>query len=224
MQVKDILERVTLLYNDIDYGRMTQQQYIQLIDDAVLQVAILRPDAHSETRVLELQEGFSQSIPADAHVLMDIPYCVTEGIYTPVRQVLRYDLDSFSSWTSIEPSTLVEEYAYDPKTPRKFFVYPPAQEGAKVQADLGIVPQRVASLADPVNATINLPEVFFNPLVSYVLYLLYSSDSTSATDRAVAATYESTFFKQLAAQGQAADIAAPRTAAAAPTDSKGGKS
>ena len=46
MKVKDIINRVILLYHDEDYVRMTEQQYLRFLDDALLQLILARPDAH----------------------------------------------------------------------------------------------------------------------------------------------------------------------------------
>ena len=54
MRVKDIIERVLLLYHDENYLRIKQQQYLQLLDDAILQLILTRPDAHEKRDVMKL--------------------------------------------------------------------------------------------------------------------------------------------------------------------------
>ncbi len=221
MQVKDIIERASLLYNDVDFARVSERQYLQFLDDAIVQVILARPDAHAMTRMVELRQGPRQTLPDEAYSLIDIPYNVTatsDVEYTygaPIRKVEQNDLDSYGSWVAQEPAPEILEFCYDSKTPRSFMVNPPAAEGTTVEMQFSYEPESYAdsdeAFVEVMEYEIPLLSIYRSALVDYMLYLLYSSDSTSATDRAVAAAYESSFLKQLAVQGQSAEVVAPRT-------------
>ncbi len=222
MQVKDIIERASLLYNDVDYARVSEHQYLQFLDDAIVQVIMARPDAHTMTRMVELRQGPRQTLPDEAYSLIDIPYNVvatTNGVgYTyssPIRKVEQNDLDSYGNWAAQEPSSEIMEFCYDAKTPRSFMVNPPAVAGTTVEMQFSYEPESYASytksFVEVMEYDLPLPSIYRSALVDYMLYLLYSTDSTSSTDRAIAAAYESSFLKQLATQGQSAEVVAPRT-------------
>ena len=104
MKVKDIINRVILLYHDEDYVRMTEQQYLRFLDDALLQLILARPDAHEKREVVKLATGARQNLPVDAYTLIDVylnkTYIADINTYLdgkPIYQVARKDLDYFNN-------------------------------------------------------------------------------------------------------------------------------
>ena len=55
MKVKDILDRVTTLYNDTEYIRVPESHYFKFIDDALSIIVMIRPDAHVKIDNLSLK-------------------------------------------------------------------------------------------------------------------------------------------------------------------------
>ena len=74
MKVSDIINRVTLLYNDMDYARLSKHQYLEFLDDAINKLIMMRPDVWVKTDIVKLNPGIRQTIPDDAYALIDI-YC-----------------------------------------------------------------------------------------------------------------------------------------------------
>ena len=63
---------------------------------------------------------------------------------------------------------------------------------------------------EALNSDIPISEVFMGPIISYMLFLLYSTDSTSAVDREVAQRYEASFYQALGLEYNAVQIVTPR--------------
>lgn len=220
IKVKDIIERVLVLYNDQDYARISQKQYLQFLDDALTQLVLSRPDAHVKTSIEQLITGTRQSLPADGSALIDI-YLNRPGgtgIGSPVLQVERKDLDYFSSWHEAlaEDITEINEYAYDIRSPRTFWVSPPVG-GIPVYVEMDYA-YNFDSYADQLESDtydnilemdIPVEVVFKGPIVNYMLMLLYSTDSSSAHDRTVSQKYEQMFYQALGLEYQASVVIAP---------------
>lgn len=234
MTVKDILERVTTLYNDVDYIRVPKQQYLQFLDDAINQLILSRPDAHVKTSVVKLTKGTRQSIPADGYSLIDIymnKTLVSPGVYdngAPVFQVERKDLDYFSDWHSVSANpTEITEFTYDLRTPRTFFVSPPVgNNDVYVEMDYSYGADQFALMTSDWATTILLDipvnDVYRGPLVSYILFLLYSTDSTSTYDRQIAQRYEASFYQSLGLEYKAAALVVPKIDADVQVTNTGG--
>lgn len=234
MKVRDIIDRVTTLYNDKDFVRVTRNQYLQFVDDALTQLVLSRPDSHVKTEVVKLVPGTRQLIPADGLSLIDIYVnkiadISPEGEVTflngpPVFQVERKDLDYFNDWQSAGVATTttdtnngnIKEYAYDTRSPRTFWVSPyvGTNIAAHIEMDYSHSIPAYASMPDQWYAILNkdvpVNEVFRGPIINYVLYLLYSTDSTSANDRVIAQRYEGSFYQGLGLEYNAALIVVPK--------------
>lgn len=209
MKVKDIINRVILLYHDEDYVRMTEQQYLRFLDDALLQLILSRPDAHEKREVVKLTTGARQTVPADAYTLLDVYlnkiYIQELDTYLdgkPVYQVSRKDLDYFSNWYSTTGNTeSINEFAFDLRTPKNYWVNPPVTSTPDVYIEIGysygIDPyaDTTDTFAETLEKDVPVSVEFRNALVNYMLYLCYSVDSTSQYDRTVADKYLQMFIQ-----------------------------
>jgi len=231
MRVQDILDRVTVLYNDVDYIRVSQGMYFKFLDDAIHQIILVRPDANVKTSVVTLTPGTRQSIPDDGLSLIDI-YMNRDEVDnpgTPVLQVMRKDLDRFSNWhiSSPEQVTEITEYAYDLRSPRTFWVNPyvPTDPPIKVEMDYSYNAPNFADVIDApeniMNMTIPLDDRFTNAIVEWMLHLLYSVDSSSDVDRQLAAQYEQSFYSNLGVEYSSAKSVAPMNTAVAQETARG---
>jgi hypothetical protein len=208
VKVRDILERVTTLYHDLDYRRLTQKQYLQFLDDAILAIITYRPDSHEKRVVVQLKPGARQRIPDDGFTLIDV-YANMDGINEdgsyvdgkPVFQVSRKDLDYLSNWYhDVQLRNYVDEFAYDIRTPRDFWVNPPVSNLATVRVEIGYS-YKHSSFGDLVGVPfsdiqdmpIELSDEFRNALVNYVLYKVFSVDVTADRDISIAQQYLQAF-------------------------------
>jgi bcep22gp58 len=224
VKVKDIINRVTALYNDADYVRLTKAQYLRFLDDAINQLIAVRPDSYVTIEPVKLKPGNRQDIPDDAYCLVDIYSNAVknpDGSFTygpPIYQVERKDMDYYSNWykNTFSNTGIVMEFMYDRKTPRTFFVYPAVPSGRDVFVEMAVSKQapEFSSLTDDFDVVMEMDMpvtgVFKTPLINYMLYLVYNTDSTSANDRQMAATYEQSFYRGLGQEYNASIVAMPK--------------
>lgn len=221
MTVGDILDRVVTLYNDASYDRVSQSMYLKFLDDAINQLILSRPDSHVKTDVVQLTAGTRQTLPANGYNLINIYRNMgyvdgsswIEG--APILQVDRDELDFFSNWHTITADNEVEEFAYDLRTPKTFWVSTPASTSTYVEMDYSYGAEvRYGELTDDFEdillLVLPIDDVFMGPLVSYILYLLYSTDSSSVNDNAIAKQYEQSFYQALGIEYQASDLVRPK--------------
>lgn len=224
MRVKDIINRVTLMYHDEDFIRMSKEQYLRLLDDSILQIILMRPDAHEKREIVKLSVGPRQRLPQGAFTLIDVysnkQYVKDLNIYLdgkPVYQVARKDLDYFSNWYTTATNTEeINEFAYDIRTPKDYWVNPPVTMTPDVYVEIGYS-CAIDNFADTnkdyavtAEMEIGLSEEFRNALVNYMLYLCYSTDSTSQTDRTIADKYLQIFLQLIKLENDSSITATSR--------------
>ena len=222
MTVRDILESVTLRYNDSDYVRLSQSEYLKFLDDAILKLILVRPDAHVKTAVVGLAAGTRQEIPSDGYSLIDIYMNKTgsgpaKDNGAPVLQVERKDLDYFSSWHSTTSTTTeIDEFAYDSRSPRTFWVSPPpaTADTVFVEMDYSFGVDSYADMTDPfetiLDMDIPIEDIFRSAIIAYMLYLCFSTDSSAMNDMNVAVQYEQSFYQGLGIEYQASLLVQPK--------------
>lgn len=237
MKVKDILDRVTTLYNDTEYIRVPESGYLKFLDDALNMLLLVRPDCHVKTSVIKLKKGTRQVIPDEGRALIDIymnkqPIFKSDGTtikeyinYYPVVQVRRDDLDYFSNWqvgSGIVSKDYITEFAYESKNPRMFWVNPYVGDlDVYVEMDYSYEFVKYSEMKDALNVEIDLPDYWVGPICSYMLYLLYSTDSTSALDRQIAASYLQSFYQATSVE-QSSAVSVKPTLSVTNTDVMGG--
>ncbi|KYC52200.1 MAG: hypothetical protein AMQ22_00927 [Candidatus Methanofastidiosum methylothiophilum] len=218
MTVKDIMDRVSMLYNDAGYDRVPQETYLKFLDDTLSQLVLSRPDSHVMTDIVLLDSDTRQELPKNAQTLICIYRNmgndgITKG--APVWQVNRKDLDYFSDWhTDTGPApTAITEYAYDPKSPRIFWVSPSPQPGTNiyVEMDYSIPFDKYSDLDwnDAIQEVIPVDDVFINPICNYMLFLLYSTDAASKNDKITADQYRRAFYADLGLEQKAMLVSMP---------------
>lgn len=192
----DIMGRASLALQDPEYVRWTRKEMLEWISEA--QVAIARtPGAYSKVEVIELKEGTKQDLPDDAWALESITRNVDEdGTYlSPVRLVTRSLLDSaLPSWHMVAEKPLVENYVYDERTPKVFYVFPPNDGTGHIECIYMGIPAKVTEETQE----LELDETFVPALVSYVLYRATSKESDYASGLQSAATFFQNYMSELA--------------------------
>lgn len=228
MKVKDILDRVTTLYNDLEYIRVPESHYLKFLDDALNQLVLSRPDSHVKNEIVKLVKGTRQELPNLGYTLIDIYMNKRrheDGTYTnyrPVTHVKREDMDHFSDWQSpiFASYDHINEFAYDPKSPRIYWVSPiVGDKDVYVEMDYsyGFTKYGEMDVKEAREKEIDVSEVFMGPIISYMLYLLYSTDSTSVNDRQIAAQYLQAFFQSISAEYSANQMVIPKADGNLPT-------
>ena len=204
--VADVLARVGLILNDVDYVRWTKPELFGWINDAAGEIVIRRPPAGAKTAAITLVEGVSQSLPADSHLLMDVVRNLPNGRRITVAERHRLE-ESVPNWYGMNPSNVIRHYSYEDRNPQQFYVYPPAVAGAMVEAVIAAIPPKITEES----ASLELGAEYIGPIVSYVVYRALLKDSEYANGQVAIAHFQA-FSEALGTNTQVSLDASPTRA------------
>lgn len=181
--VSDILTRAAIVLNDEDYVRWETAELLKWLNDAASEIVIRRPQARARVVDVTLAAGALQTLPEGAIQLIDV---VRNKPGRAISRVARRLLDDQEpDWYDAKPGATLH-YTLEEETPTHFYVYPPAVDGAKVEAKYSEAPPAVADVAD----TLDLDRAYIGPLVSYILYRAQSKDSEFANGAVAVAHFQ----------------------------------
>lgn len=162
--------------------RWSDATLLAILNEGQKALVVLNPNATAKTSVIELLEGTHQSIPADGMVFFRLTRNLdTSG--SPGRAITAVSFDAISlgspTWHSVSQSANVWQFAPDPIDPRRFFVSPPAVNGATVEASYSVFPADVAATS----GAITIPDWYSPALVDYIIYRTLSENDGDAPAR-----------------------------------------
>lgn len=206
----EVMERAAKTLQDPEYVRWTKPEMLEWLSEA--QVAIARtPGAYSKVNVMQLAEGTKQTLPPDGWCLITVTRNVDEdGMpLTPVRLVTRSLLDAvLPHWHMAYQRPLVENYTYDDRFPREFFVYPPNDGEGFVEVVYMGIPAKVVD----VTQEIELDDTFIPAILNYVLYRAFTKESDYSSGTQSAAAYFQAYQSELTAALQVRGQITPNAA------------
>lgn len=194
MLASDVLARAQETLKDSAGVRWTEAELLRYITDGQREVVVHKPDATAAVEVLDLEPGTAQTVPATVNRLLSVVRNMGMDGLTPgaaVSLIGRGVLDSRRpSWHSDRASRRIDHYVFDDRTPKNFFVYPPAPTPApKVEAMVSKLPGVVAAVDD----TLDLDDMYLTPLSEYVLYRSFMKDADGAGNMQRATAHYETF-------------------------------
>lgn len=200
----DVITRAQLVLNDNDppYARWEQPEMFAWLNDAACEIVIRRPAARAVTGEITLVGGTLQTLPEDAIELLDVARNVGgRAIRRTDRQVLD---DTLPDWHQLKQAAAIKHYTFDERTPKAFYVYPPARPGVKVEALYSEAPPKVSAEDD----VLDLDRAYMGPLVSYILYRALAKDSEYANGTIAAAHFQA-FSEALGTNNEVTAAASP---------------
>lgn len=197
-----LISRAQTIIQDVAGVRWPSSELLGWLNDGQREIVALNHSANSKTANLTCAAGTKQTIPTDGITLMDVVRNMgTSGTVpgTAVRMVSRTILDAqLPDWHSSTSSTVIKHYCFDARTPKNFYVYPPAQSGTKLEIVYAATPTDVAVAGD----TIALDDIYANALVDYMLFRAYSKDTEFAGNASRAAAARQSFENSLGLKAQ----------------------
>lgn len=202
-QARDVMKRASTILQDMDAVRWPAIELHGYLNDGLREIVTLKPSANTKTVNLSLVEGTKQTLPAQYTVLSRVVRNMaspTAGA-SAIRPVARRDiLDSqIPGWqdSTVMPfAKNVVHVIHDLADPRTFYVVPGNNGTGLIEAVVGAMPAVNAPpantadqlLLDSYTNTVDIPDVYQNALIDYVLYRSYSKDNrvAGAAQRAVA--------------------------------------
>lgn len=194
--VSILLNRVSTVLQDQTKIRWTDDELLDWLNEAYQQIILLRPDARTETVLIDLIEGTKQNLPEQAVRFLTLTRNENGQAITEVRRSV---LDEqVRNWHGSTPNTTIQHFVFNPLNPRVFYVYPPATSTAKVEAVYAAVP---APHSDS-TGTIKLDDRFSPAILDFMLYRAYQKDADyAANDQRSQMAYQ-TFLNSLGVSAQ----------------------
>lgn len=206
-QAISILERAARVLEDPEYVRWTKAEMLVWLSEA--QVAIARiPGTYTKTACIDLVKGVRQTLPSDAWGLITVSHNVDEDDYPldAVRLVTRSLLDCYEPrWHSGPRRQMVENYIYDERDPKTFFVYPPNDGYGRVELTYMALPPEIEDETDETA----FDKSYDPALVSYILWRAHSKDADYAPGAQNAAQYFQAFQSDLTQAVTSRSLATP---------------
>lgn len=179
----EILTRAGDILQDQTNVRWAQAELLRYLNDGRRELAIHRPDIFSSTFVLTLIAGSQQSIPTDGNRFLDAVRNVSaaNAVGRAVRVVEREILDAqLPDWHIETASTSLKHFMFDERSPKTFYVYPPAVAGHKLEIVYSKSPVDITSGDLSSTSILSNEDIYSGVLLDYILYRAFSKDSEYA--------------------------------------------
>lgn len=196
-----ILARVRKKLNDPNATAWTDSSdLIPALNEALQALISYRPDAASYTTMMLLVAGTRQTIPSDGvRLLKVIRNRGASGLSDAGKAIRKADMlvqDALiPDWHTETGQTTIDEYFFDPITPKEFYVYPPAAVSPIIGIDISYV--RVLPTITAGTDTLPVDDYFAPAIQEWMLYSIMGSDDEQNPNYAVARSHQSTFFQLL---------------------------
>lgn len=163
-------------------------------------------DAYPKREFVTMVAGIAQDLPADGTALIEITDNEASG-----RSVTQTDLAILQEenrfWPAATQQTEVENYAADPRTPRKFYVFPPNDGSGSVRITYGAIPPELTGSS---GENIALSDAYQYPIERIMLSMAFAKNSVRQDlSKSQAFINEARLALGLKSQGQVA--VAPKT-------------
>lgn len=202
--ISTIIKRVNTLLVDPTFTRWPKQELLDYYNDATKAIVLVRPDAHTKNVEFTCVAGTKQALPADALRLIEVLRNANGKV---VRFVPRKALDdSYPDWHSGNTSVTIDNYTYEERDPKTFYLHPGPAAAVKVDVIYSVAPQSkvladVESAGNP--ALADLDDIYINPIIDFMLYRCFSKDAEYAANSNRAAGHYNAFLQQLGEKTQA---------------------
>jgi len=205
----NVITRAQDLIQDTTGVRWPEAELLRYLNDGRREVCIMRPDLYASNTVHAMVAGTKQSIPADGNRFLDAVRNINadDSPARAVRIVEREVLDAqLPDWHASTPGA-IRHFMFDERSPRIFYVYPPATSGQKLE---------IAYASNPVEITNTSTElvnedVYAGALTDYLCYRAYSKDAEYAGNFERAAAHYTQFRGLLGVGGSLNMSVSPNT-------------
>ena len=207
---KELIEQVAGLLNDSDNVLWGRDELLIYLNDAQKAIVLRRPDACTvDLDDFTCKQGTKQTLPSDALRLVDVPRN-TNG------RVIRGSLDkdtldkNYPDWHSDEPELQAENFIYDARNPKTFYLFPSVVAGTQVNIVYSKTPDVISLSQMESGATIGVDDIYSNAIVEWVMFKAYIKESESTVSTNKSNMHLNAFKAQMGEKGQADAAMAPK--------------
>ena len=207
IKVIEIIKRVEDVLQDsnVRWPRVELQNWL---NESYLQIALLRPDASSKTGTLTCVAGSRQTITSGfstALRLLDVVRNLASSSDKKVVRLIDRSVldDQRPAWHTDTASVNIQNYTFDVRQPKEFFVFPPATTSAQLEvvyADLpGTHSLSEANLHPTTGSAevIKVDDTYLSVITDWILYRAFSKYAEFAANAARAGAHYQTFMSSI---------------------------
>lgn len=216
--VQSVIDRVQAVLQDTTGVRWpVVGELVLWVNDAQREIALLKPDASAKNETITLATGTKQSIPAGGNRLLKVVRNMSAASSgTGKRAVRLVDAEVLNGQTpdwhdpavsgDAAHTNIVKHYTYEESNPRNFYVYPGVAGAAYLEIIYSDNPSTVA-----LNGNLDIPDIFANAVMNYVLYMAYMKDAEYAGNAQRAGSHYQLFQGQVTGKGAIDALTNPNT-------------
>lgn len=176
MLVRTLISQASKYLNDQTNRHWSQPTLLDWLNYGESAICMMKPDAYSVTESVRLVPGTLQTIPANG--IMPGRLLKNTGIdgATPGRVITEMHInvmDTDPDWHTTTADTSIKHYVRIPGSNNKYYVWPPVHASTAVYVEI-VYPASPQSIvvSDWVSGaqTINLPDIYLNPLLQLMLF------------------------------------------------------
>lgn len=214
MLLKDVIDSAANELGDIEMVTWPRATLINLLNQAKNQIILVRPDALSETIIVELDAGTKQLItntdranllPSGALRLLGVTRNMGADGLTPgkaVKPVDRSNLDLVDpDWhLASKNSAVVKAFIYEEDEPDTFYVNPPNDGTGSIEVKVSKMPtQHDTAMNDTAFAAelIDIKDIYVNTIIEWILYKAFSFENSSNQSMNAANTHLQSFYSSI---------------------------
>jgi hypothetical protein len=214
--VQSVIDRVQTTLQDTTGVRWpVVSELVLWINDAQREIALLKPDASAKNETVTLVTGTKQTIPSGGNRLLRAVRNMSAASNgtgkRSVRLVSREVLDAQTpDWHDptvggdAAHTSVIKHYIYDEANPRNFYVYPGVSGNSYLEIIFSANPSAVAQ-----SDNLDIPDIYANAVMNYVLYMAYMKDAEYAGNSQRAANHYQIFTASVTGKGQVDAITTP---------------
>ena len=219
--VQSVIDRVQTTLQDTTGVRWpVVSELVLWVNDAQREIALIKPDASAKNETVTLATGTKQSIPSSGNRLLRAVRNMSAASNgtgkRSVRLVSREVLDAQTpDWHDptvtgdAAHTNIVKHYIYDEQNPRNFYVYPGVSGSAYLEIIYSANPTAVTQ-----SDNLDIPDIYANAVMNYVLYMAYMKDAEYAGNSQRAANHYQLFTASVTGKGQVDAMTTPNLEAA----------
>lgn len=206
---KASLDRARRIIQDETNVRWPLPELRLWLNDALREIALLKPTAFSKSVVITLVAGTYQRQDEVIRVMhvtrnlkstQDSPRLGGRSIRSVDKDMLDATLPEWHDAARTRPSAIVKNVCFDDNEPMAFWVYPPNDGNGIVEAIVAKIPDGVPAPPTDNEADINaydadldVSDIYSNAILDYMLYRAYAKEAQFAASAARAAAYYQAF-------------------------------
>lgn len=209
----DIIARAQVIVQDTTGVRWPEAELLRWLNDGQREVAIVKPSATAQNVALTLQAGTLQHIGTGGLQLIRVvrnlkntamPRVGTRATRVVDREVLDAQHPSWHDPDVFPYTKEVKHFCFDEVDPTHFYVFPGNDGTGVVEAIISQSPPDAT-----LGGNINVPDIYSNALLDYVLFRAYQKDADYAGNAERSAIHYQLMLASLTAKGAAEGAVSP---------------